>query len=1259
MPPHHLADSADLQQWANKIEARHIMPELIRRLVLATSEPTYIDFRAQEGTGYGGWDGHVVTPIGSTYVPEGTSGWEMGVGAKPSSKANDDYKKRTEQPNPFDPTQTTFVFCTPRRWAGKNKWVQSRQREGKWKEVRAYDADDLATWLTSAPSVHVWFSLLIGKPVNHVQDLASWWKSWSTITSPPISPKFILSGRSAAVEQLLTRLAAAPSIITVQSQSVEEALAVIAAAIESAPTSRRDTLQTCTLLIDDRTAWRYFASQTRPLILIPRFVDPPLINQALQAGHHVIVPVGADHRLPATIEVPRLSAVEARSVLESEALSPPLARHLSALARRSLSAYRRLRATTPLETPLWAQGEHGPAMLALVLAGEWDESSEGDREVLERLANRPYKEIKALLQCWRNTPDAPFRLVKSHWRINAKEDSWRLLAEYATAEDLRAFVSIAVEVLTERNPRRDLNPEDQLVADFKGVRRRYSDELRSGLADSLAMLGALDSPEASVATGDGSDTAAFAQWGVRDLMVVTTETRELWLDLATHLPALAEAAPDTFLGALEQDLALDTPTLLTLFEPQPGFLSPNYEYPHLLWALEQLAWSPIYFPRVALILAKLSAIAPETKIVNNPEETLVSFFRLWLPQCGAPADLRLRVLDQIRSRMPNVGWQLLVRLLPSGYDSASILSGPGGRAVLWREWPSEATRPSLLERIQAFREISKRLVEDVSVNPVRWLTLIDHLHHLDTAVLDEALAKLQMLPESVNDADLQAKLWMKLRNLISRHRAYRNADWAMPENLLDRLETICHGLEPDDPAIRHQWLFEHQPQFDSKFKSYRDQLAECERRRTSAIKEILDVGGLGSVLTFAESVESPSDVGSALFMASSDGDIFEEMIASLGQPGTAKLVAQGFFWKAIREGGEAWIRQHLSKDRLDKLAPEVRSSILLCFSLEKSTLDLVESFDEKTQRLFWRGIGSYWPYNQDVFSRSIENLIRYDRPRLALHLLATRSRDRNYQLDIELVEKALIQSMQVSLEDDSTRISQYDAEQLLKYLLEGDADKTILEQLEWLYLPLLDPDHTSLRLHDRLSNDPAFFVEVVRLRFKPDKQTELFSVDPEDAKRAYHLLYSWRNVPGMQGDGTLDESYLAEWVHQVRALAEESGLKKEASLAIGQMLRWGPEEKEGVWPAPAICDILQQLSSDIVDEGFLTAIYNSRGTTSRGPFEGGIQERQLADRYESYASKLDAQWPRVAAILRQLAAGYRSEGKIHDQEAEKGEDELG
>ena len=80
-----------------------------------------------------------------------------------TSKANDDYEKRTADPLGLEKSNSTFVFATTRRWNSKREWLRERREEGEWSDVRAYDADDLVIWLEHAPMVTRWFAGVVRK----------------------------------------------------------------------------------------------------------------------------------------------------------------------------------------------------------------------------------------------------------------------------------------------------------------------------------------------------------------------------------------------------------------------------------------------------------------------------------------------------------------------------------------------------------------------------------------------------------------------------------------------------------------------------------------------------------------------------------------------------------------------------------------------------------------------------------------------------------------------------------------------------------------------------------------------------------------------------------------------------------------------------------------------------------------------------------------------------------------------------------------
>jgi hypothetical protein len=190
-----------------------------------------------------------------------------------------------------------------------------------------------------------------------------------------------------------------------------------------------------------------------------------------------------------------------------------------------------------------------------------------------------------------------------------------------------------------------------------------------------------------------------------------------------------------------------------------------------------------------------------------------------------------------------------------------------------------------------------------------------------------------------------------------------------------------------------------------------------------------------------------------------------------------------------------------------------------------------------------------------------------------------------------------------------------------------------------------------------LRDDPKFFVDVLKLIFRPRSEPEesrpkITEKDRALALHGFRLLSDWRTVPGSGEDGQIDEKLLLDWVHKARTLAEEHGLLEVCDSQIGQVLaRDKTKEPDGSWPSIPVRDVLEEIGteSDNVFSGFVVGIYNKRGVYMMSP--GGDQTRGLAKRFEQYAEACQIDWPQTAAALRQVAQGYERQAQREDAEA--------
>ncbi len=104
-------------------------------------------------------DGRTTTETGSAYVPRG----RRGLGnRRPAQDHRAEGERRLSQadgePAPLDPPAPQ-TFSSPHATVREGpNWAKALQDQGPWREVRAYDANDLVHWIEQFPAVGLWLA---------------------------------------------------------------------------------------------------------------------------------------------------------------------------------------------------------------------------------------------------------------------------------------------------------------------------------------------------------------------------------------------------------------------------------------------------------------------------------------------------------------------------------------------------------------------------------------------------------------------------------------------------------------------------------------------------------------------------------------------------------------------------------------------------------------------------------------------------------------------------------------------------------------------------------------------------------------------------------------------------------------------------------------------------------------------------------------------------------------------------------------------
>ncbi len=289
-----------LAQLVGLHKSQTLLPWLVRQLVCATT-PDLRELRLPDAEGIRkpGFDGVVETVSGNAWVPDGRSVWELSTTGSPQSKSQSDFTKRTGETDDDERLATTFVTLHLAEWPNIERWCSQRRAEAKWRDVRAYDLDDLVAWLEAAPSVWFQLSERLGVKTSAVTSARAWWQRRLSSTKPPLHADVLLAGRDAEAKRLDQRIRSGKGTTTVVAPSADEAIEFALAALIDGPQAGEqflgdlDPLFDRCLLVSDEAEWRRLAAQVGTLVLIPTSND--IAGVETDHNHHVLLPVARHH----------------------------------------------------------------------------------------------------------------------------------------------------------------------------------------------------------------------------------------------------------------------------------------------------------------------------------------------------------------------------------------------------------------------------------------------------------------------------------------------------------------------------------------------------------------------------------------------------------------------------------------------------------------------------------------------------------------------------------------------------------------------------------------------------------------------------------------------------------------------------------------------------------------------------------------------------------------------------------------------------
>ncbi len=906
-------------------------------------------------------------------------------------------------------------------------------------------------------------------------------------------------------------------------------------------------------------------------------------------------------------------------------------------------------AVMPSQTIDWNQIQYASELAVANLLGSWDENSHADREIVSKLAKEDFDKwipkVREILQ----QPGSPVSLKNGVWGITQRKKIWQALGQRLFDNHLDIFKECTVVVLKESDPHFELPPEERYAAGIYGKVLKHSQYLRRGLTESLALLGSFPTVLSNCSTGKPETLALLS---IRDIF--DNSCWVLWGSLNNLLPLLAEASPNEFLSAVETALERTPCPFDELFAQEgKGIFGENY-ITGLLWALETLAWDEQYLVRVSVNLGELASHDPGGRWANRPSNSLTSIFLPWFPQTMASIEKRKVAIQTLQKENPQAVWKLLLSLLPKPLQHSLETRKPRWRINIPDDWPERVTQNEYWDQVKMYADM---IVEMAEHDFTKLKEVTGHLGDFPPQTLEKVLTHLSAEEITSKPESERMPLWTSLTELVSKHERFADAKLALSPDLVSKIKETTKKLAPQKRLNLYSRLFTEQDiDLFEEEGNWQEQEKKLEEYRRLAIKDILDNEGVEGVLHFTDTIDSPWKVGlSTGFIAESKMDsvvlpnLLESKNMSLAQ------FTSGFVCSRYASRGWIWV------DKIDKTG-WTQSEIGRFLSY----LPFIVDTWKRVKEILGESEAAYWstvvvnPYQaKDELYIAIDKLLEYGRPISAIRCLFRILRYKQ-PLDKTRTIQALLSALSPTEPVDS--MEGYHIIEIIKFL--QDDPTTNLDDLasvEWAYLELLKRDQRASpkTLENRLASNPDFFCEVIRYVYRSNKEPKTEKKRSEQdktiASNAYQLLHEWQTPPGLQSDGGFSEECLFEWLKSVKEACKESGHLEVALTHVGNVLIYCPPDSDGFWINRSAAEALNSKKAEEMRNGFIVAMYNSRGVHSIDP--SGKPEMELSVKYIKQADDTEnAGYQRLATAMRDLAASYANDAKRFIDEAKQEQD---
>lgn len=884
----------------------------------------------------------------------------------------------------------------------------------------------------------------------------------------------------------------------------------------------------------------------------------------------------------------------------------------------------------------WQQAEEAPQCLpagvvsedvwaALLLVGTWDENKPADIRAVEQIAEKPYGEIQRQCRALLNSGADSLLLRNGIWRVKSRRQGMAAWSQYFFDGTVKNAFGVADGFLREINRQISEHGGYSLVIPENG-RFTNSEGLRNRLLEGLCILANETSPHC---------TQGLIARNAQELVYRAMEG-QTWEGLSSLHDLhriLAELSPKAYLDGLETLILQSPEEVLRLFPTKRNnaVLDRN-EISNILFALEQLAWDERYLVSCIRCLGELERLPYEkTNWANTPINSIVEILNPLLPQTLASVEKQEHAVQGLRRENRELYWKVLLQLLPRGSMGAI-------RCTVHPKYLNIHIPENTTISGETFHALVKcyfqHAVSLAAGDPTKLAELLQRTSHVPEEDVILLLQQIQDAGSHWGDEEACA-LWMELCD--QKYRAILHNEKKIPDTVL--FQTLCATIEavrPKSILYRHRRLFlSHMHPLMLEDRG----LEKLDRQKQQAVQEIYQAMDITAVIQFGKAVDALAEVGRRLGQCISAAEFLKLL------PAYRAGEESEFYSNLV----SAFLYQHgidvLRELDLTSEKPEFLAQLLCHAPFNQALLDVLPVYLPGQEALFWQQVKVPPCYQKDCgydLEIVLRTLLHSHRASAAIDVVGFRIAHLN--LPDPLLYDILLQA---STEEEAGKVRPYNALEILKHLQGSDTpDFATLSKIEFLYLPWMPEGATAepKAIQYRLSNEPAYFCELMELAYKRHHDETPASVLPQAlSDRLFQLLYPYKVVPGTDWNDVFHPDRFTAWLAEVTAWARENDRYEVTMQTVGNGLSYAAFDGADVLE-PAIMEALNDPMQSQMRSGYRLGIHNQRGVHYVDP--EGKEEKALAEAFHRRASAVEALgYTRFSEELQRIAEYYLAEAQ--------------